>query len=362
MRLLLFALLTGVLALAEVQMTVEQLRAFITSSRQLGHPDKQVAEYLKGVKMREKLDAGAVEDMTGSAGPKTMEVLRRMIDGSKALPAPPPPVVKTAPPPIPPPSSEEQGQILDRVRDYALDYSRKLPNFICMQVTRRYLDPSGLEFWQQQDTITAKLSYFEQKEDYKIMLVNNHYVNTSMEKLGGATSTGEFGSLMREIFDASSHATFDWERWATLRGRRMYVFNYSVPQDYSKWSIVYEGRDAIRPAYGGLIYVDRDTNTVMRITIEARNMPPTFPVQAAATTLDYDYQTISGTPYVLPLKAQVRMRSGKMLTRNDSEFRMYNRFGAEATITFEPEPIPEDQLKEQGAAAPAPSTSSKNKK
>ena len=46
----------------------------------------------------------------------------------------------------------------------------------------------------------------------------------------------------------------------------------------------------------------------MRITIEARNMPPAFPVQAAMTTLDYDYQTISGTPYVLPLKAQVRMR------------------------------------------------------
>ena len=65
-------------------------------------------------------------------------------------------------------------------------------------------------------------------------------------------------------------------------------------------------------------------------------------VQAASTTLDYDYQNIGGTEFVLPLKAQVRMRSGKMLTRNDSEFRMYNKFGAEATITFEPDPIPEE--------------------
>jgi len=353
-------MLAGALLFAEVQMSVEQLKAFITSSRQLGHSDKQVADYLRTVKMREKLDPGVVEDMTGTAGPKTMEILRRMIETSKTMPAPPPPVVKVAPPPIPPPSSEEQGRILDKVREYAMDYTRSLPNFICTQVTRRYLDPSGLEFWQQQDTITAKLSYFEQKEDYKIMLVNNRYVNTSMEHLGGATSTGEFGSLMREIFDPASNAHFDWERWATLRGHRMYVFNYFVPQDYSKWSIVYDGRESIRPAYGGLIYVDRETNAVMRITIEARNMPPTFPVQAAMTTLDYDYQTISGTPYVLPLKAQVRMRSGKMLTRNDSDFRMYNRFGAEATITFEPDPIPEDQLKEQGSAA-APSGPSKKK-
>ncbi|MDZ4798802.1 MAG: hypothetical protein SGI92_11620 [Bryobacteraceae bacterium] len=354
MRVLVAILVLCSLAFAEVQMNVDQLRAFITSSRQLSHSDKQVAEYLRGVKVTQKLEPGVIEDMTGVAGPKTMEQLRRLAEGSKSLTAPPPPVVPIAPATIPPPSSEEQGRILDRVRDYALDYSKRLPNFICTQVTRRYIDPAGLEFWQQQDTITSKLSYFEQKEDYKVVLVNNRYVNTSMEKLGGATSTGEFGSMMQQIFEAASNTTFEWERWATLRGRRMYVFAYNVPQQYSKWSIVYDGRDMVRPQYGGLVYVDRDTNAVMRITLEARNLPAAFAVQQANTQLDYDYQTIGGTPYVLPLKATVRMRSGKMLTKNDAEFRMYNRFGAEATITFEPEPLSDDQLKEQGAQESAP--------
>ena len=58
MRVLLLSLLAGALLFAEVQMSVEQLAAFITSSRQLGHSDKQVADYLKTVKMREKLDPG----------------------------------------------------------------------------------------------------------------------------------------------------------------------------------------------------------------------------------------------------------------------------------------------------------------
>ncbi len=92
------------------------------------------------------------------AGPKTAEVLRRLIETSKSLPAaappPPPPVVQ----PIPPPDSVEQARVLDAARDYARDYSKNLPNFICTQVTRRYLDPSGLEFWQQQDTVVSKLS------------------------------------------------------------------------------------------------------------------------------------------------------------------------------------------------------------
>lgn len=364
MRVPLSFFLLGALAFADVRMTVEQLRAFITSSRQLGHSDRQVAEYLRGVKVSQKLEPGVVEDLYGSAGPKTLEALRRISEASKTLSSPPAPAPKPVVATIPGPDSAEQGKILDSVREYALDYSRRLPNFICTQITRRYLDPAGLEFWQQQDTITSKLSYFEQQEKYQVILVNNQYVNNaSMEAVGGATSSGEFGSLLKGIFDLGSNTSFEWERWATLRGRRMHVFAYNVPQETSKWSIVYDRTDVVRPAYGGNVYVDRETNSVMRVTLDARNLPPSFPVQQATTTLDYESQTIADTTYVLPLKAVVRMRSGKMLTRNDVEFRRYNRFGAEATITFTPEALTDDQLKEEGdptrvssPASPLPKT------
>lgn len=347
MRLFLLAIAVAGLLTAEVRMSVDQLRAFIESSKRLGHPDRQVADYLKNVKLTQRLDPGAVEDLHGIAGPKTLEVLRSISAGSKSLPAPPAPKPRATPQPIPPPSSLEQGKVLDQAREYALDYVKRLPNFICTQVTRRYADPSGLEFWQQQDVITAKLSYFEQKEDYKVVLVNNSYVNTSMDNVGGATSTGEFGSMMREIFQPSTRAEFEWERWATLRGNRMHVFRYRVPQETSQWQIVYERTQSVKPAYAGLIYVDRDTGAIMRITLEAQNMPFSFPVQEASTTLDYDFQKISAGEFVLPLKAVIRMRSGKTLIRNEVEFRNYNRFGAEATITYTPDPLDEEQLKEQ---------------
>ncbi len=41
---------------AEVRMNIEQLRAFVTSSRKLGHSDKQIADYVKNIKMTERLD------------------------------------------------------------------------------------------------------------------------------------------------------------------------------------------------------------------------------------------------------------------------------------------------------------------
>ena len=351
MRVVLLAVLCGALALlqpAEVRMNIEQLRAFVSSSRKLGHSDKQIADYLKNIKLTERLDGSTVEDL--GAGPKTSEVLRRLIDTSKSLPAAaPPPPPPAPPPPIPAPSSVEQARVLDGARAYARDYSKNLPNFICTQVTRRYLDPSGLEFWQQQDTVVSKLSFFEQKENYKVVLVNNHVVDTSMERIGGVRTSGEFGSMLKELFDPETRAQFEWERWATLRGHRMHVYSYSVAQENSKYSIQYEHLQPIVPAYTGLIYVDRESLTIMRVTQEVTQVPMGFPINYVRNILHYDTVQISGQAFILPLKASTVSRLGKELTKNDTEFRMYNKFGAEATITFEPEAIPEDQLKEQPA-------------
>jgi hypothetical protein len=350
-RVLVMAFVAASLALAEQKMTVEQLRSFVQSSAKLGLGDKKVADYLKQVKLTNKLDDSTIEDMQGlGAGPKTVEALKELREASKDLTAPPPPAPKPVVKPIPPPDSKEQAAVLKDVTEYALLYAKNLPNFICTQVTRRYVDPTGMEFWHLQDTVLTKLSYFEQKEDYKVVMVNNSAVNNvSIDNLGGATSTGEFGSMMKEIFDPETEARFEWDHWATLRGKRMHVYSYRVTQARSKWSIVYEKTQRVVPAYHGMIYVDKDTLAVMRITLQAEDIPISFPVQQAATTLDYDFIDISGHEFVLPLKATVRMRNGKVLVKNDTEFRLYKKFGAEATITYTPEPLPES--KEQ---APAP--------
>lgn len=346
----LMALATALTAPAQMRMTVAQLVSFVKSSIELKHPDKQVAEYLGKVRLTERLEDRTIEELQGlGAGSRTVQALRELRDAARPLPPAPPPPPPKAAAPIPPPGAEEQQRILDRVREYALGYVKRLPDFICLQVTRRYVDPSGLEFWHQQDVVTARLSYFEQKEDYKLVLVNNRPTDISYDSLGGSTSTGEFGSMLKEVFDPQSEAEFRWERWATLRGRRAHVYRYRVPKHRSRWNIVYEKTISITPAYHGLVYVDRDNHSVMRLTLAAEGIPPSFPVQEANTTLDYDSTEISGLKFILPLKAVVRMRSGKFLSKNEVEFRMYRKFTADTVITFDtvPEPLPEDQTTEQ---------------
>ncbi len=334
---------------AQMRLSVEQLLSFIRSSIQLKHEDRRVAEYLKKVTLTHKLADRVIEEMQGQgAGPRTVEALRALRDATRGLADPPPAAPKPAPVVIPPPSAGEQKRLLEQVREYSLGYSRKLPDFICTQVIRRQADPSGLEFWQRLDVVTVRLTFFEQKEDYKVILVNNTPTDIPYERLGGATSTGEFGTMLREIFEQGTHASFAWERWATLHGRRVHVFSYRVTQANSKWRLNYEHSLDLVPAYRGLIYVDRDTVKVLRVTLEAEDIPPSFPIHQARLVLDYDFVTIGEGQFLLPLKSEMRMRQGKLLVKNDVEFRLYRKFGAEATITFDtPEPLSEEQLKEK---------------
>jgi hypothetical protein len=337
------------LATAQTRFSVQQLVEFIRSSIQLKHEDRDVARFLRGVKMAQRLDDRTVEQLQGEgAGPRTVEALRELRDASQSLPAPPPPEPKTEPAPMPPPSPGEQQRVLKEARDYALSYTKQLPDFMCTQVTRRYIDPTGLEFWREDDVITARLTYFEQREEYRVLMANNRPVDMSYESLGGAVSTGEFGSMLKEIFEPATETRFRWERWGKLRGSLVHVFSYQVAQPRSHWRVSYQRTVETTPGYRGLIYVERDTQTVVRVTLEAL-LPPDFPLQQVSTVLDYDFAEIAGGKYMLPLKAVMRMRDGRLLAKNDVEFRLYRKFAAEATVTYEepPPPLPAEKTTEQ---------------
>ncbi|HWB96818.1 MAG TPA: hypothetical protein VG672_08955 [Bryobacteraceae bacterium] len=340
-------------ASAQMKMTVEQLSAFIKSSVELKQDDRKVAEYLRKVKLTNQLDDRTIEDLQSlGAGPKTVAALRLLGEASTSLPKAPPPAPKPVYVPPPPPSSVEQKRVLESAREYALNYSKSLPDFICTQVTRRYIDPTGHSGWYPADTITERLSYYEQHENYKVILVNSKPTDVPHEKLGGAISSGEWASMMKEIFEPSTGTQFQWERWATLRGRRTHVFSYVVSQERSKYQIHVPDQHIV-VGYRGSIFVDKETEAVEKITLQAMDIPAGFPVQDVQLSLDYDKADISGHSFTLPLKFTLNSREGKYLAKNEVEFRMYRKFSTDATITFDtPEPLPADATKEEPASPP----------
>jgi len=331
---------------AQATITVDELVSFIRSAIQRKQDDRQVATYLLKVHLSNRLDDRTIEDLQVlGAGVKAVAALRVLRDSSASLSPPPPPTEVKAPPS---PSAAEQKKVLAEATEYALNYEKNLPNFICTQVTRRFEDPSGVGF-RALDTINERLSYFDHHEDYKVTMLNNKPVDLEHDKLTGATSSGEFGSILREIFAAQTQTTFLWDRWAKLRDRRMHVYNYRVLLANSGYHIIIHDQPLnIVVGYHGLIYVDADQRLVHRITLQAENIPASFPVQDLNLRLDYGFQKIGESEYLLPLQFEIQSREGRTTAKNDVDYHLYRKFGTATTITFDtPDPVPEDKTKEK---------------
>jgi hypothetical protein len=347
-------LLLTVAADAQRAMSVAEVVNFVKSQIKMKGDDRTTADFLlHRIKLTEKLDARTVEELQGQgAGPKTVQALRKMSEESASLgAAPPPQAAATPPPPLPPPDSIEMAEALHAMKEYAANYTNNLPNYVCVQTTRRAITPTVPGYRAYGDTIQEQITFFDHKESYKVESINHESVaNISHNQLGGATSSGEFGSMLAHIFDPDTGAEFDWDHWATLRGHRMYVFSFRVPKSAGYSMYHGESKREYISAYTGLVYADRETKAVMRIKMDCVGLPSDYPIKEVGLTLDYNPTKIGEQTYVLPFHFELNSKDTKAIIKNDAEYRLYRMFGTTSEITFgDVDPTPEDQLKEQPA-------------
>jgi hypothetical protein len=240
----------------------------------------------------------------------------------------------------PAPDASEQKKILADATDYAFNHERSLPNFLCIQTTRRFQNiPSresqGREEWRPIDIIVERLAYFEHQEDYKVIEINGVPSSIEHTKLGGASSSGEFGSVMKGIFAPETATDFTWQSSFTLRGRKMHVYAYRVAVDKSDYHVVVpeQKRDLVA-AYHGLIFIDDRKHFIHRITLHADGIPPAYPIQDISLMLDYEYTRIGDANYLLPLTFELRSREGNYRIKNDVDYDQYRKFTADSSLSF----------------------------
>ena len=100
----------------------------------------------------------------------------------------------------PSPDTAEHNAILARVSSYALGYTNHLQDFICTQVTRRSYGPPGGRRFKNLDTFKEELSYFQRKENYRLLKVNGKPATAGRSPKGGFfRARGEFGTYMAWI-------------------------------------------------------------------------------------------------------------------------------------------------------------------
>ncbi len=227
--------------------------------------------------------------------------------------------------------------LIDRAREWALSFTETLPNYVCQQFTTRYLKIPGQRDWQAKDVVSANVVYENGKEDYRNIAINGKAQSKKMEELPGSWSTGEFGTTLRSLFHPGRRAIFKYVKQTQIIGMTASVYDYSVKREYSDWRVQL-GSQAIVPAYSGRVWIDQKTARVIRIEMQADEIPKDFPLDRVESANDYGLVRLAtADQFMLPLHAETLSceRGSTFCSRNAIEFRNYRKFSGEANITFQ---------------------------
>jgi len=190
------------------------------------------------------------------------------------------------------PLSPEETQIIEKAREVALEYTANLPNFICTETIRRSQLPKRSQTWKLLDTMTVDVAFSDKGERYNLLTINGKPTRKKFKDIDGTMSGGDFGGLLWMIFLPESQAKFQFESPADVRGRPTLVFSYRIEQDHSHFDLN-SNRQHIIAAFGGLVYVDRETKRVLKITAAPWGIPANWPIAAASEKLDYGFAEIN---------------------------------------------------------------------
>lgn len=232
-----------------------------------------------------------------------------------------------------PPAVRKPDPLIEKVRENTLAFASSLPNFICRQIVARFVSTVRPADWTAQDIIEANVAYEDGAESYQEIKRNGKKVKKKMDELDGAWSRGEYGTVPRNLFDPWTRADFKYHRYDSSTRPRSKVYSFHVERERSSWQANVASASYV-PEYKGSVWVDEATQRLVRIEMQALNLPLGFPLDTMELTIDYAMVRIGSQEHLLPAYSSILscFRSSTHCTWNKIEFRNYRQFSSESFI------------------------------
>jgi len=226
--------------------------------------------------------------------------------------------------------------LIEQARYYALDFAGELPNFVVNQAVTRYMEHSSSRNWVVQDKLEIELNYQSEKgEQFKILTIDGKPTTTTYDSLARSTSTGDFVSLLTALSLPHSNADFKEVKHDSLNGRETVVYEFRVKRADSSSRITDKGSGkSVIAGYSGSVWIDAETKRVLRIEESNDEIPAGFPITLSESAVDYDWVTIAGERFLMPVHAELLLGrdADKQYFKNTIEFRNYHKFEGDVKL------------------------------
>jgi hypothetical protein len=294
---------------AQTDVTVAQLREFLTSKQAAKESDTDIADRLSSVALSEQLTPATLSRLLAESegGPKAAEQLRLLAFAS-IFRAPP----RAELPDAPAPDSADRQRMISAAVSYVNTTLQLLPDFLATRTTLSFENT----LVQQSGPMRAKpkaAMHIARESHREIAYRNGREIADSASTDSGLTTWGEFGPILKTVLGDSFMGNVEWARWQTSEtGALLAVFRFTVPQSASHYLIdfccyqkskddpvQYSFRE--KPGYRGEIYLDPATGVIARITLQAE-LADADPVTSSGIAVQYGSVDIGGKSYVGPIQ------------------------------------------------------------
>jgi hypothetical protein len=150
----------------------------------------------------------------------------------------------------------------------------------------------------------------------------------------GLIATGMFSHIAETVF-GTAVARFTYAGPKRVSGHKALQYDLAVSPVFANYHLNFNNHQA-KCGFRGAIWADQSSFDLLRLRIEATDVPAELLLVAATTEINYTRAALDGKSYLIPASAEIdTIFVNGSESRNRIRFTNCHKYGVESTVTFQ---------------------------
>jgi hypothetical protein len=234
-----------------------------------------------------------------------------------------------------PPAAGGSEEILDQIKEKVRANLSRQPDYMCLETVDRFWRRSAASEFERLDTLHLEVGLAGDREMFAWRGARKFSDKDLSDLVGsGAVGSGNFAMRARNVF-LSGGATFTDRGEALVGERKALRFDYEVPARASGYRVRGAAFEAV-VGFHGSFWVDAATLDLLRLEVEADDIPAELGLARTHDVLEYAPIRIGEADFILPSSSQLTMVSARgHENQNRTRFTGCRQYTAESRLSFD---------------------------
>lgn len=224
---------------------------------------------------------------------------------------------------------------LVRIQNKAKISLSSIPAYTCSEAMERSIRSNRSYIFRKTDELKFEVAEIGGKELFS-RPGEKSFSELAVQEYSrrGLIATGMFFHIADTVF-GTPYARFNYVGTKRVRGHKTLQYDLTVAPLFASYHLNFNNHEA-NCGFKGSIWADETTFDLIRMRIEATDVPAEMLLRQATTEIDYTRAALDGKSYLIPSSAEiVTVFVNGNESRNQMHFSNCHKYGVESTVIFQ---------------------------